>query len=51
MPDEEWIAADAFMGGFRFLITRRNGFEGTLLLAIDDDSTAIADRVRETLEE
>ena len=48
---EAWIAADPFRGGFRLLITGPQGFERTVRLAIDDDPAAIADRVRETLED
>ena len=50
-PHEEWIAADAFNGGFRVLITGPHGFERTVVFAIDDDPAVIAERVRETLDE
>ena len=48
---EAWIAADRLRGGFRLLITGPNGFERTVTLAVDDDPAAIADRVRQTLDE
>jgi hypothetical protein len=50
-PHEAWIAADPFKGGFRVLITGPQGFERTLVFALDDDPAEIAERVRETLEE
>ena len=50
-PHEAWIAADPFKGGFRVLITGPQGFERTVLFAIDDDPAVVADRIRETLEE
>lgn len=50
-PNEAWIAADPFKGGFRVLITGPHGFERTVIFAIDDDPAEIAERVRETLEE
>jgi hypothetical protein len=50
-PHEAWIAADPLKGGFRILITGAHGFERTVTFAIDDDSSAIAERVRETLDE
>jgi hypothetical protein len=50
-PHEAWIAADAFKGGFRVLITGPQGFERTLLFGIDDDPAVVAERVRETMEE
>jgi hypothetical protein len=50
-PHEAWIAADPFKGGFRVLITGRQGFERTVTFAIDDDPADVAQRVRETLEE
>jgi len=48
---EAWIAADPFKGGFRVLITGPQGFERTLVFALDDDPAVIAARVRETMEE
>ena len=51
LPYEAWIVADPFKGGFRLLITGPNGFERTVTLAVDDDPAAIADRVRQTLDE
>jgi hypothetical protein len=50
-PHEAWIAADPFKGGFRVLITGPQGFERTVVFALDDDPAEIAERVRETLEE
>jgi hypothetical protein len=50
-PNEAWIAADPFKGGFRILITGPHGFERTVTFAIDDDPAVIAERVRETMEE
>ena len=51
LPYEAWIVADPFKGGFRLLITGPNGFERTVTLAVDDDPAAIADEVRQTLDE
>ena len=50
-PHEAWIAADPFKGGFRVLITGPQGFERSVVFALDDDPAAIAERVRETLED
>jgi hypothetical protein len=50
-PHEAWIAADPFKGGFRVLITGPQGFERTVLFAIDDDPAVVAERVREIMEE
>jgi hypothetical protein len=50
-PYEAWIAADPFKSGFRVLITGLEGFERTVLFAIDDDPAVVAERVRETMEE
>ena len=50
-PYETWMAADPFKGGFRVLIKGPQGFERTATFAIDDDPAAIAERVRETLED
>ena len=50
-PHEAWIAADPFKGGFRVLITGPQGFERTVVFALDDDPAVIAERVPETLEE
>jgi hypothetical protein len=47
----EYTAADRFKGGFRVLITGPQGFERTVIFAIDDDPAVIAERVRDTLEE
>jgi hypothetical protein len=50
-PQEAWIAADLLKGGFRVLITGPQGFERSVVFAIDDDLAEITQRVRETLEE
>jgi hypothetical protein len=48
---EAWIAADAFRGGFKVLITGPHGFERTLVCALDDAPAVISERFRETLDE
>lgn len=48
---EAWIAADVFRGGVKVFINGAQGFERTLTFPIDEDWTAIAERVRETLED
>ena len=48
---EAWISADPLRGGFKVLITGPHGFERILVCALDDDSAAISERVRETLDE
>ena len=48
---EGWIAADPFRGGVRVLITGPQGFERTVLFALDEDPAVITDRVRETIDE
>jgi hypothetical protein len=50
-PHEAWIVADPFNHGFRVLITGPHGFERTVTFAIDDHPAAIAEQIRETLEE
>jgi hypothetical protein len=50
-PHEAWIAANAFRGGVKVLITGPHGFERTLTFALDDDPAVIAERVRETLDD
>jgi hypothetical protein len=50
-PHEAWIAADPFKSGFRILITGPQGFERTVVFALDDDPAVIAERVRESLNE
>jgi hypothetical protein len=50
-PHEAWIAADPFRGGFRVLVTGPQGFERTVVFALDDDPAEIAERVRDMLEE
>jgi hypothetical protein len=49
-PYEGWIAADPFRGGVRVLITGPQGFERTVLFALDEPSATITERVRETIE-
>ena len=48
-PHEAWIAADPFKGGFRALITGPQGFERTVLFAIDDDPAVITKQDGERL--
>jgi hypothetical protein len=47
---EGWIAVDPFRGGVRVLITGPQGFERSVLFAVDEDVVVIAQQVRETLE-
>ena len=42
---------DPFRGGFKVLITGPQGFDRTLVFALDDDEAVIAERVRETLDD
>ena len=48
---EGWIAADPFRGGVRVIITGPQGFERTVLFALDEDPAVITHRVRETIDE
>jgi hypothetical protein len=48
-PYEGWIAADPFLGGVRVLITGPQGFERTVMFALDEPSATITERVRETI--
>jgi hypothetical protein len=48
---EGWIAADPFRGGVRVVITGPQGFERTVLFALDEDPAVITHRVRETIDE
>ena len=50
-PHEAWIAGDPFKGDFRVLITGPQGFERSVVFAMDDDPADIAERVRETMDE
>ena len=50
-PHEAWIAADRFKGGFPVLITGPQGFERTVVFAVDDDPAGISERVRVALDE
>ena len=50
-PYEAWIAADPFHGGVRVLITGPQGFERTVMFALDEPSATITERVRETIED
>jgi hypothetical protein len=47
---EGWIAADPF-GGVRVVITGPQGFDRTVLFALDEDPAVITERVRETIDE
>ena len=40
-----------FRGGVRVIITGPQGFERTVLFALDEDPTVITQRVRETIDE
>ena len=48
---EGWIAADPFRGGVRVVITGPQGFERTVVFALDEDPAVITERVRETIDE
>ena len=48
---EGWIAAGPFRGGVRVLITGPQGFERTVMFALDEPSATITERVRETIED
>jgi hypothetical protein len=48
---EGWIAADPFRGGVRVLITGPQGFERTVMIAMDEDPAIITERVRATMDE
>ena len=48
---EGWIAADPFRGGVRVVITGPQGFERSVLFALDEDPAVITERVRETIDE
>jgi hypothetical protein len=48
---EGWIAADPFRGGVRVVITGPQGFERTVLFALDEDPAVITERVRATIDE
>ena len=48
---EGWIVADPFRGGVRVLITGPQGFERSVVFAIDEDAVVIAQQVRETIDE
>ena len=43
---EGWIAADPFRIGVRAVITGPQGFERTVLFALDEDPAVITERVR-----
>ena len=49
-PYEAWIAADPFRGGVRVLITGPQGFERSVMFALDEEFATIKERVRETIE-
>jgi hypothetical protein len=42
-PYEGWIAADPFRGGVRVLIAGPQGFEKTIMFALDEAPAAITD--------
>ena len=48
---EGWIAAAPFRGRVRVVITGPQGFERSVLFALDEDRAAITERVRETIDE
>jgi len=48
---EGWIAADPFRGGVHVLITGPQGFERSVLFALDEDPAVITERVRATIDE
>jgi hypothetical protein len=50
-PYEARTAGRSVQGRFRVVITGPQGLERTATFAIDDDPAAIAERVRETLED
>jgi hypothetical protein len=50
-PHEAWIAADPFRGDVRVIITGPQGFERYVAFAMNEDSSEISRRVRETIEE
>ena len=50
-PYEGWIAADPFRGGVRVVITGPQGFERTVLFALEEHPAVITERVRETIDE
>ena len=49
-PYEGWIVADPFRGGVRVLITGPQGFERTVVFALDEAPATITQRVRESIE-
>ena len=48
---EGWIAAAPFRGRVRVVITGPQGFERSVLFALDEDRAVITERVRETIDE
>ena len=50
-PYEGGIAADPLRGGVRVLITWPQGFERTVMFALDEAPATITERVRETIED
>ena len=48
---EGLIAADPYRGGVRVVMTGPQGFERTVLFALDEDPAVITERVRETIDE
>jgi hypothetical protein len=50
-PYEAWIVTDPFRGDVRVIITGPQGFERYVAFAMNEDSSEISRRVRETIEE
>jgi hypothetical protein len=48
---EGWITVDPIRGGVRVVITGQQGFERTVLFALDEDPAVISHRVTETIDE
>jgi hypothetical protein len=48
---EGWIATDPFRGDVRVTITGPHGFERRAVFSVDEDSSEITRRVRETIED
>jgi hypothetical protein len=47
---EAWIAADRFRGDVRVIITGPKGFERYVAFAMNEDTSEISRKVRETIE-
>jgi len=48
---EAWIGADPFRGDVRVILTGPQGFERHVAFAMNENSSEISRRVRETIEE